>query len=60
MRVREDISTPSHHRQLTSVATIEKSAGLYTIRIACWEADNEVNADRANLVLVGTKNAATS
>ena len=58
--VREDISTPTHHRQLATVGSSTKGAGTYSVRIACWSdrTDNALKADRGNLVLLGVQSSA--
>ena len=55
--IQEDISTPSHHRQLSTAGSVAVAAGTHTLRVACSQADNAVSGDRANLVLIGTKNS---
>ena len=54
--VREDISTPTHHRQLATVSSIARAAGTYTVRIAC--SGNLLLADRGNLALLGVQDSA--
>jgi hypothetical protein len=50
--MREDIGTPTHHRQISVVASVARGAGTYTVQVRCR--GNNAAADRANLSVWAT------